>query len=215
MFNQSKKTFFTKLLTGNRAGPEAAGGGAYAATLYNCIVVGNEVEGSADLANYCSSILNYCCATPLATNGAGNFTNAPLFADAANGNFRLQPDSPCINAGNNDYVTTTTDLNGNPRISGGTVDVGAYEFVFTPSMNVARLVLLVKSSDLGAKDKQSLIATLFAAMASFDRGNTNAGINQLGAFQNKVRAQVAPSNSVLANELIAASHQIIEVVNGP
>ncbi len=62
------------------------------------------------------------------TNGVGNFTDAPLFADYANGNLRLQSNSPCINAGNNAYVTAATDLDGNPRIVSGTVDIGAYEY---------------------------------------------------------------------------------------
>ena len=33
-----------------------------------------------------------------------------------------------INSGNNAYVTGVTDLDGNPRIVGGTVDIGAYEY---------------------------------------------------------------------------------------
>ncbi len=91
--------------------------------LNNCIVYYNTWF------NYdADSTLNYCCTTPLPTTGVGNITNAPLFVDSGNGNLRLQSNSPCINAGNNAYVVGSTDLDGRPRIVGGTVDMGAYEF---------------------------------------------------------------------------------------
>jgi hypothetical protein len=111
-------------LTGNSAADD--GGGAYGSTLNNCIVYFNMAPDGAG-GNYdSSSALNYCCTTPL-PGGIGNITNAPLFVNYAGGNLRLQSNSPCINSGYNAYVVASTDLDGNPRIVGGTVDIGAYE----------------------------------------------------------------------------------------
>jgi len=39
----------------------------------------------------------------------------------------MQTNSPCINAGLNAYAPGLTDLDGNSRIVGGTVDLGAFE----------------------------------------------------------------------------------------
>jgi len=100
-------------------------GGAYGCTLNNCIIYLNSAPIEE---NYSGGVFNYCCTMPLPTNGVGNITNEPLFVDAGGGDFRLQPNSPCINAGKNAYAPGLTDLDGNPRIVGGTVDIGAYEF---------------------------------------------------------------------------------------
>ena len=117
-------TLYNCTLSGNSA---AWGGGASRSTLYNCIVYFNTAWWQE--ANYdSSSILNYCCTAPLPPNGAGNIVNDPLFVGYVSGNLRLQANSPCINAGNNAYVTTTTDLDGRPRIVASRVDIGAYEF---------------------------------------------------------------------------------------
>jgi len=120
-------------LTGN--GASWAGGGASGilmdigvepCTLNNCLVYFNASPSGAE--NYdAHSTLNYCCTTPMPTNGVGNITGDPLFVDYANGNLRLQPNSPCIDAGNIAYAPGPVDLDGNPRIVNGTVDIGAYE----------------------------------------------------------------------------------------
>lgn len=61
--------------------------------------------------------------------GPGNlFGLDPMFVDTAAGDYRLQPCSPLVNAGTNTAVSPgDTDLDGRPRILGGTVDIGPYE----------------------------------------------------------------------------------------
>ena len=71
------------------------------------------------------------------TDGGGNIDADPLFvtpidpddAPTTAGNLRLLADSPAIDAGDNDALPPglTTDLDGNPRIVGDAVDMGAYE----------------------------------------------------------------------------------------
>ena len=56
------------------------------------------------------------------------YKDDPNFMDAANGDYRLSAESPCIDAGDNSYVTGDTDLAGNARIANGTVDIGCYEY---------------------------------------------------------------------------------------
>jgi hypothetical protein len=111
-------------LTGNST-TYGGGGGANGGTLINCIVYDNTAPFQT---NYTDSTLNYCCTTPLPDNGPGNITTPPLFVDYANGNLRLQSNSPCINAGLNAYAPAGPDLDGLPRIVSGTVDIGAYEY---------------------------------------------------------------------------------------
>jgi trimeric autotransporter adhesin len=75
--------------------------------------------------------------------GGNNIDADPLFVDAANGNLRLQADSPCIDAGTSEYYASrlgTTqdapraDIRGVPRPMGGGFDIGAYEY-FDPDVN--------------------------------------------------------------------------------
>ena len=99
------------------------GGGAHAwivdgvsvCTNFNCIVYGNSAGTTDNEIDYRTPSFN-CC------------TNDPQFIRSEVGDFRLRYNSPCIDAGSNEYVTNDVDFAGNARIVGGTVDIGAYEY---------------------------------------------------------------------------------------
>ncbi|MCL2104363.1 MAG: C10 family peptidase, partial [Kiritimatiellaeota bacterium] len=118
-------------LTGNTA--KNSGGGAQLCTLNNCIVWGNSATYGSSYNHY-GSTLSYSCTAPLPSgtdDGGSNISFDPLFVNASAGNFRLQSGSPCIDTGSNAYAVGDYDLDGNPRIINGTVDMGAYEFGLT------------------------------------------------------------------------------------
>ena len=61
-----------------------------------------------------------------------NISSNPLFMNPDAGDFRLQPNSPCIDAGLNIPIITR-DLDLNMRPFGSGYDIGAYEFTLPPA----------------------------------------------------------------------------------
>ena len=134
---------FTNCLICSNSAPAGDWPGVHQGYLKNCTIVGNTNGPAADNCNLSNCIISHngpfsgsnvnlctlvnCCVNPK-HSGSGNITNDPAYMNLAAGDFRLQSNSPCINAGNNSFVTDSTDLDGNLRIAGGTVDIGAYEF---------------------------------------------------------------------------------------
>jgi len=109
-------------------------------TLNNCILWGNSASKDGNEIyiedSNSSCTLNYCCVNNTGYGGeTGNITenncihSNPWFKDAANGDYHLSGSSPCIDKGDNSLVPSGVDedLDGNPRIVNGTVDMGAYE----------------------------------------------------------------------------------------
>ncbi len=92
---------------------------------------GNDIYAAGSDYSGCS----HSCASDLAAGVNGNVSSAPVFADAANGDFSLDDTSPvCIDAGaDQPWMAGATDLAGNPRLFGSAVDMGAYEVQTTSS----------------------------------------------------------------------------------
>jgi hypothetical protein len=127
-------------IVGNTA---TSGGGIvnlyWEATVTNCIVWGNGDD-------LFGCTVTYSCIED-DDHGEGNIHSNPLFVDPLNSDYHLLPSSPCIDAGDPNYIAepNETDLDGKPRILDGNndasavVDMGAYEYRFTISAE-ARIV---------------------------------------------------------------------------
>ncbi len=98
-----------------------SGGGTYYGTVNNCIIWDNFAATSN---NFYGDEISYSCSTPL-PSGTGNISYNPQFVSSSD--FHLQTNSPCINAGTNAFAPMPYDLDGNPRILDGIVDMGCYE----------------------------------------------------------------------------------------
>ena len=124
--------------TGNRS--DKVGGGMCndnsSPTLINCILWGDTAADWPEIHGSC--LVSYSDVEG-GWIGEGNIDEDPCFVKAdywdANGiliegDYHLLPASPCIDAGDPDYIAepNETDLDGNPRVIGGRIDMGAYEY---------------------------------------------------------------------------------------
>lgn len=112
-------------------------GGIYSAdsvaTIVNCILWGDiPTELFVENTIFHPNRLPVVSYSDVHWSGTGNIHADPHFVDPANGDFRLQPGSPCIDAGAN-AKAPDDDLQGTPRPQDGNgdglaiVDMGAYE----------------------------------------------------------------------------------------
>jgi predicted outer membrane repeat protein len=129
VYTLSALTFTHCTFTNNRS--EIDGGALYstqATSIFtNSIAWGNSAKNSIFFNN--ANVNHSCVEAGSSNTGIGNTSSDPLFVDAANGDYRLQNNSPCINKGLNSATPAwlTTDFYGNARLVGAAVDMGIAE----------------------------------------------------------------------------------------
>jgi parallel beta-helix repeat protein len=148
------------------AGLTVNGGGSAITT--NCIFWGNSTdqialdtlngEGGTLTVNYCDiqdgensvNVIDPLLST--LTWGTGNADDDPLFEDSGNGDYHLQDNSTCINAGIDEiqiggvwYYSPPDDIEGNPRPnpSGSMPDIGAYESLLANPVSVEENEMII------------------------------------------------------------------------
>lgn len=122
----------------NRAGYAGGGIGGYNSTptIANCIIRGNtpdEVWSTGATVSFCNVQGGY--------GGPGNIDAEPMFVQPSMDDYRVQPGSPCIDAGDSSALPegVAEDISGDPRfvddpntqdtgIGNPCVDIGAFEF---------------------------------------------------------------------------------------
>lgn len=203
-FGGSSPTLMNVTFHANRAdnGGGIANGLASHPQLINAIVWGNTISGTVQAS---SQISNTTDSVPiirhsliqgsggsgagwqvaLGSDGGNNLDVDPRFVQNGNassvpptpGDVHLQIGSPAIDVGNSAVITLTTDLDGNPRIQGNAIDMGAYETaeivsytLFTATTGTGTGIIILDPT--GSTYNQGTVVT---ATAVAESGSTFAG----------------------------------------
>jgi hypothetical protein len=164
--------------------------------------------------------INYCCIQHWSgwLGGVGNMGDDPMFANARGKNCRLLAGSPCIDTGDSlASGLSGTDIDGNPRVVGPAVDMGAYEFQdtlqHTAAASTMQLVDEVEALNFSTGIEDSFISKLENTIHLMQIGQVNAAINILEGFINEVEAQRGQMiQDDEADDLIAAAQLIIDLI---
>ncbi|WP_418509689.1 FG-GAP-like repeat-containing protein [Corallibacter sp.] len=160
-------------------------------------------------------------------DGGNNIENTdPLYVDG----YKLTDSSPAIDAGDNNFINLTEDLDGNPRISNVIIDLGAYEY-FNANIGIAKSATVNSTSvtfdyyieNLGLENLSDLSITEDLDMV-FGSGNYSissplALIDNPGSlsinnnFNGTTDTEIFNSGSSLSSGNTAQIQLVIEVTN--
>lgn len=179
-------------------------------TINNSIIRGSIKAEVGTLPSYTNSLIegsggSAAWNTAYGTNGGNNIDVDPLFVNPGGGNYRLQATSPAINGASNALYTnaggslsTDKDLAGNPRLNNTNIDMGAFEYVSTPTITPTNGIIYVnqnvavtsnKTGDSWANALPQLADALVAA-------STNTAIQQIWVTNGVYKPLYSPEDGV-------------------
>ena len=123
------------------------------------------------------------------TGTDGNISVDPKFAGASYGNVHIQPDSPCKDVGDDVQVQTDwLDIDGQARIQGSHVDIGADESDGTVSPAGPYVIVRVNPNGDDANDGSSWGSAKRTVQAGIDLANRSGGEVwvQAGTYQERI-----------------------------
>jgi len=125
--------------------------------------------------------------------GAGDISADPLFVNLAVGNLHLLSNSPCLDAGTNSVVAPAwRDLDGELRLQGARVDIGAdelpapLEITLNPPVASGGNLMLTGSGGLPGAGYTWLTSTNVAAPLATWTTNTSGTFDGSGGFANAI-----------------------------
>jgi len=101
---------------------------------------------------------SYSGACPDLTGTSGNISANPLFVDLLSDNLHIQSGSPAINAGINSAPgEPTVDFDGDPRVVGTTVDIGADEYARKSVLAISPSALHFAGQNVGTSSSPQVV----------------------------------------------------------
>ncbi len=203
-------------VTGNTA---YGGGGVYVESggVRNSILYFNSGPSNANWYNLGEGTFDHVCTTP-DPGGVGILVEDPQFVDRTNGNYRLGPASPCADAGvNEDWMLDARDLDDNPRIVNGTVDLGALERGAIPTIfNHPQSQTVTNGSEVTF----SVTATGSPPLTYHwlrDRATIPAGTNSILTLSNVTSGDAGVYSVIVSNMAgsVVSSNAVLTVLSPP
>ncbi len=214
IFDQfSSSTLINVTISGN-AGDAGAGifhEGSSITNIFNSIIFGNGSKNinSSNSLKFYHSLVEGRSDTANGNFNATDISVTDIFSYPEGGDYTLNAGSPAFNAGLNNYFSdldgTSLDLAGNPRLLGGIIDLGAYEFFTASGISITKSVTSMGEYEPGDEISYEIIVTNLGANALSD-----VVVVDTGATPVEMNSYQIGDLAVNETDTIAAYHKLTQ-----